>query len=47
MADASTSFFAINDVIMTSVPLLKVIYMLANFSILLNTLLFKYFPLNV
>ena len=34
MADASDSFFVINDVIMASLLLLKVRHMLANFSIL-------------
>ena len=31
MADASSSFLVINDVIMTSLLLLKIIYELANF----------------
>ena len=31
MADASCSFSVINDVIMTSLLLLKIIYVLANF----------------
>ena len=40
-------FLVINDVIMTSLLLLKVIFMLANFLILFNPLLFKYLSLNV
>ena len=47
MADASSSFLVINNVIVTSLPLLKLIYMLANFLILSNTLLPRYFSLNV
>ena len=39
MADASNSFLVINNVIGTSLLLLKVIYMLANFLTLSNTLL--------
>ena len=39
MADASSSFLVINNVIGTSLLLLKVIYMLANFLTLSNTLL--------
>ena len=42
MADASNSFLVINNVIGTSLLLLKVIYMLANFLILSNTLLSKH-----
>ena len=34
MADASDSFFGINDVVMASLLLLKVMHMLANLSIL-------------
>ena len=34
MADASDSFFVINDVVMASLLLLKVMHMLANLSIL-------------
>ena len=40
MVDRSTSFFEINDVIKTSLPLLKIIYLLANDWILSDTLLF-------
>ena len=40
-------FLVVNDDIMTSLLLLKVIYMLANFLILFNPLLFKYLSLNV
>ena len=40
MVDRSTSFFEINDVIRTSLPLLKIIYLLANDWILSDTLLF-------
>ena len=47
VTDGSSSFLVISDVIMTSLLLLKVIYMLANFSILSNTLLHKYFSFNV
>ena len=47
MADASSSFSVINDVIMTSLLLLKNIYELANFFDLSPTLLFKYFSLYV
>ena len=39
--------FCVNDVIMTSLLLLNIIYMLGNFLILSNTLLFKYFSLYV
>ena len=39
--------FCVNDVIMTSLVLLNIIYMLGNFLILSNTLLFKYFSLYV
>ena len=47
MANAPTSFLVINDVIMTSLLFLKIIYMLTDFLILSNTLLFKYFSLYV
>ena len=47
MADASSSFSVINNVIVTSLLLLKVIYMLANFLILSNTVLSRYFSFNV
>ena len=47
MADASSSFSVINNVIVTSLLLLKVIYMLANFLILSNTALSRYFSFNV
>ena len=47
MADPSSSFLVINDVIMTSLLLLKIIYELANFFDLSPTLLFKYFPFYV
>ena len=47
ITDASSSFSAINNVIVTSLLLLKVIYMLANFLILSNTLLSRYFSFNV
>ena len=40
MVDRSTSFFEINDVIETSLPLLMIIYLLANDWILSDTLLF-------
>ena len=40
-------FLVVNDDIMTSLLLLKVIYMLANFLILFTPLLFKYLSLNV
>jgi len=40
-------FLVINDVIMASLLLLEVIYLLPNFLILINTLLLKYFSLNV
>ena len=46
MVDASSSFLVINNVIVTSLLLLKVIYMLANFLILSNTLLSRYFSFN-
>ena len=47
MADASSSFLLINNVIVTSLLLLKVIHMLANFLILSNTLLSRYFSFSV
>ena len=47
MADASCFFFVINDVIMTSLLLLRIIYVLANFLMLSETLLFKYVSLYV
>ena len=47
MADAYSSFLVINNVIVTSLLLLKVIYMLANFLILSNTLLSRYFSFNL
>ena len=47
MVDPSSSFFINNDVIMTSLILLNIIYVLANFLILSDTLLFKYFFLYV
>ena len=47
MADAFSSFSVINNVIVTSLLLLKVNYMLANFLILSNTLLSRYFSFNV
>ena len=40
-------FLLIIDVIMTSLILLNIIYVLANFLILSDTLLFKYFSLCV
>ena len=47
MADAFSPFSVIDDAIMTSLLLLKVIYyMLANLLILSNTLVFRYFSLN-
>ena len=40
-------FLEINDFMMTSLLLLKIIYVLADFLILSDTLLFKYFLLYV
>ena len=40
-----TSFFDNSDAIVTSLLVLKIIYVLANFLILSDTLLFKYFSL--
>ena len=46
MAESSLfPILVINDVIMTSLLLLKIINVLANFLILSDTLLFKYFLL--
>ena len=45
MADASSSFLVINNVIVKSLLFLKVICMVANFLILSNTLLYRYFSL--
>ena len=42
MVDAFSPFSVIDDAIMTSLLLLKVIYMLANLLILSNTLVFRY-----
>ena len=47
MADASSSFSVINNVIVTSLLLLKVIYTLSNLLMLSNTLLSRYFSFNV
>ena len=47
MADTSSSLLVLNNVIVTSLLLLKVIYMLANFLILWNTLLSRCFLFNV
>ena len=47
MADASSSFSVINNVIVTSLLLLKVIYTLSNLLMLSNTLLSRYFLFNV
>ena len=43
----SVRFLAINDVIMTSLLLLKSIYVLANFLTPYSTILFTYFALSV
>ena len=40
MADASCFFFVINDVIMTSLLLLRIIYVLANFFDVIGDLTF-------
>ena len=47
MADASSSLLVINNVIVTSLLLLKVIYTLSNLLMLSNTLLSRYFSFNV
>ena len=47
MADASSSFSVINNVIVTSLLLLKVIYTLGNLLMLSNTLLSRHFSFNV
>ena len=44
---STLSNLVINNVIVTSLLLLKVIYMLANFLILSNTLLSRYFSFNL
>ena len=46
MADASSPFLVIDDAIMTSLLLLKVIYMLGKLLILSNVLVFRYFSVN-
>ena len=47
IADASSSFSVINNVIVTSLLLLKVIYMLGNLLMLSNTLLSRCFSFNM